>query len=763
MGRSAYIGREKNIPEKTEYTRVEFLESTGIQHIDTGVKPNQDTRIVIDFEVLTNTAEAHICSARTNGGTPLLTLYYNASGTFGTRYGTGSSVTFSGVSGKGRYLFDRNKNVCTINGANAITATAETFSVANNLTLFCRNDGTATNAYIKGRLYSCKIYDNDVLVRDYIPVINADNEPCLYDKLNHVYYRNAGSGAFIAGPLGYVGLPGGYVQVDHVESTGEQYFDTGIVPNQDTRVTMAYHAKAKSTSHRVLFGSRAGTSSKAFAVWLSSNGVNPQYGSVAYNTKTYDIDYAKYVVYDINKNEVTIDGTTKTFSAETFSAGHNLFLLAINNGGTIDERMAVGHLYWCKIYQGGVLVRDYVPCVQGGVVGLYDLVNCIFCVPATGELIAGKYNARSVARQWKNILFGINGIARRGRKGWVGVNGVARPFWGDYELVYYGEIEPFSTPRYGTDALSIGDYAAFFGGENWTKTDGTTYTNAVEAYTDELTKVAGEDVSFKYPVFLEVHTIGNVGLVRDGTDIDVYSEDLARTGSVTLPRDLYSGEKAGKYIVFAGDYKSTKSYALDESLTGTDAGNTPATRFNYGRCHTENHAIFAAGKFGTLGSSYANEVFACDEDFLWTQLDNIQAGEDKCGGVVGVYGLIAGGYGKTSGSSGSLSSSKSVWAYDDDLVRYSLEDMEIASASMESVTNKGYCLFTGGHESYDPVAFACVYTEELVKGSVEYPKTPRSEHGSAFVGLYMLVGGGATGIDDLSAEYLTSVEAYKFV
>lgn len=192
-----WVRKPIGLPEG--YTQLKYIEGTGTQYVDTGFKPNQDTRVVIDFEVLTNTAEAHICSARTNGGTPLLTLYYNASGTFGTRYGTGSSVTFSGVSGKGRYLFDRNKNVCTINGANAITATAETFSVANNLTLFCRNDGTATNAYINGRLYSCQIYDNGTLVRDYIPCINDSGVVGLYDLVNGVFYGDASGGTFIAG------------------------------------------------------------------------------------------------------------------------------------------------------------------------------------------------------------------------------------------------------------------------------------------------------------------------------------------------------------------------------------------------------------------------------------------------------------------------------------------------------------------------------------------------------------------------------------
>ena len=35
-------------------------------------------------------------------------------------------------------------------------------------------------------------------------------------------------------------------------------------------------------------------------------------------------------------------------------------------------------LYGCKIYEGDVLVRDYVPARKGEIVGLYDIVTGTF-------------------------------------------------------------------------------------------------------------------------------------------------------------------------------------------------------------------------------------------------------------------------------------------------------------------------------------------------------------------------------------------------
>jgi hypothetical protein len=44
------------------------------------------------------------------------------------------------------------------------------------------------------------LYDNNVLVRDFIPCYRkSDNEIGLYDVVNGVFYANAGSGTFTKG------------------------------------------------------------------------------------------------------------------------------------------------------------------------------------------------------------------------------------------------------------------------------------------------------------------------------------------------------------------------------------------------------------------------------------------------------------------------------------------------------------------------------------------------------------------------------------
>ncbi|MDY6152100.1 MAG: hypothetical protein SPI06_01690 [Terrisporobacter sp.] len=50
------------------------------------------------------------------------------------------------------------------------------------------------------RWYKVKIYDNGILVRDFIPIKTTTNIYGLWDKVNKVFYKNAGTGTFTGGP-----------------------------------------------------------------------------------------------------------------------------------------------------------------------------------------------------------------------------------------------------------------------------------------------------------------------------------------------------------------------------------------------------------------------------------------------------------------------------------------------------------------------------------------------------------------------------------
>lgn len=178
------------------YTKLDYIESSGTQYINTGFKPNQNTRCVIDIENLSS-AQASFFGARANQTAASFTYFSLTATTGRSDYGS-SKQSMSFTNTVGRYTVDQNKNVCTANGVTA-TGTANTFQLTNNLYLMAVNQADAAIQNAKLKLYSAKIYDNGTLVRDFIPCKNANGTLGLWDNVNSVFYANAGKGTFSTG------------------------------------------------------------------------------------------------------------------------------------------------------------------------------------------------------------------------------------------------------------------------------------------------------------------------------------------------------------------------------------------------------------------------------------------------------------------------------------------------------------------------------------------------------------------------------------
>ena len=86
---------------------------------------------------------------------------------------------------------------------------------------------------------------------------------------------------------------------------------------------------------------------------------------------------------ELDKNVAKVDGNVlATFDAASFQTNYDLYLYAQNRAGTRYAPNG-GVVYSCKIYDNGVLVRDFAPAEFGGVSGLYDQVAGVFYTPLT--------------------------------------------------------------------------------------------------------------------------------------------------------------------------------------------------------------------------------------------------------------------------------------------------------------------------------------------------------------------------------------------
>lgn len=190
--KKAYIG----VP--SAYWELGYIECSGDQYIDSGFAPNQDTRVVIDIDVASaSTAYDGIFGTRTKLNDTDYTLFIIPGA---AHSGYGNAYIKSNVTTTGRYIIDKNKNVATVNGV-VITNTSATFQCVHNMTIGKVVTYSGDNTYpgMNGKIYSCKVYDNDVLIRDYVPCVNDSGDVGLWDKVGRRFYANAGSGTFAAG------------------------------------------------------------------------------------------------------------------------------------------------------------------------------------------------------------------------------------------------------------------------------------------------------------------------------------------------------------------------------------------------------------------------------------------------------------------------------------------------------------------------------------------------------------------------------------
>ena len=175
---------------------IEYIESSNTQYIDTGFKPNHNTRVVAEIQCTAiNPAWQAVFGCRSSSQAIVYAVYMDPSGKFRSDYN--DNILFSpNLNSLGKYTIDKNKDVCMI-GGETVTNKAGQFQLTNNMMLFAAAEGSGVKFHAYMRLYSCQIFDNNVLIRDYAPAIDPYDVACLYDKVSEEYVYNAGSGLFI--------------------------------------------------------------------------------------------------------------------------------------------------------------------------------------------------------------------------------------------------------------------------------------------------------------------------------------------------------------------------------------------------------------------------------------------------------------------------------------------------------------------------------------------------------------------------------------
>ena len=178
------------------YRRVEYLESSGTQYIDTGYTPVQNDAFYVEFMLTSVSPNSVVFSAGTVK--QVILLLHSDSTAYVHYFSSGKAATFNfpttisniwsnaTISGSGDIDINGNTGTKTYEGA---------LTDDPNLWLFRRRNDSQP---FYGRIRAFTITNNGTPKMNLIPCYRAsDNEPGMYDTVSGTFYTNAGSGEFI--------------------------------------------------------------------------------------------------------------------------------------------------------------------------------------------------------------------------------------------------------------------------------------------------------------------------------------------------------------------------------------------------------------------------------------------------------------------------------------------------------------------------------------------------------------------------------------
>ena len=193
------INDDINITLPSDYHLLNYIESNGNQFIDTEYIMTTDSEIEIQLEPITYNTSAKMGFLGSYETNIMYQLYASGSGNkmFYSTFGGKTYISTMEYSVGAKYNISMNSNSIMIN-TYKYTYNVETINDATkSLYLFYRND---TGAKAEMKLYYCKIYKRDTLMRHFVPCLRREDSVVgLYDLVNNKFYASNTSDGFIGG------------------------------------------------------------------------------------------------------------------------------------------------------------------------------------------------------------------------------------------------------------------------------------------------------------------------------------------------------------------------------------------------------------------------------------------------------------------------------------------------------------------------------------------------------------------------------------
>ena len=191
------------------YTAVNYLQSTGTQWIEMGVAPNQNTKAVLKIkidEAPNAGAGTSLIGSRTDGSSndqffTYLDIYDGTPRFLFRMDSQPKAISWTGLTTNKIYTVTLSGTEMKAELEDGTVVFSKTFSVSDF-------ESTVTMALFKsksfyrgffGRIYSCKHYNGNELIQDFVPCLDTEGVPCMFDLVSRKSFYNKGNGSFTWG------------------------------------------------------------------------------------------------------------------------------------------------------------------------------------------------------------------------------------------------------------------------------------------------------------------------------------------------------------------------------------------------------------------------------------------------------------------------------------------------------------------------------------------------------------------------------------
>ena len=383
---------------------VRYVESDGSQYVDTGVTGRWNTRVEAQVEWM-DFADSALVGSRTSGSTGSR-LYFcyclNGDGNmYTTTSGGGEKVVWNGnweARWEKNRIYDFSSEFSATNAAGETTniikadglalwsKTAAALDTGYSIYLFACNVGGTASYKSKARIYRLKIWQGPedggdmTLQRDLIPCMK-NGKAGLYDAVSGDILYGSGSDLVCDEDSE---TPDEFVE--YVESTSYGYIDTEINAQSGTSAEIDLAVLTTRSRNKGVLGAYKSDGDTRFYLLYCNTGVmRTGYGALSTGSTIYSVGNRYLVESSLSSGSQTLartnieEGGEKTTlytgsDSSEIDLGMPLYLFGYNKDGEPDQ-VGQYRLYGCKIWQGGVLVRNFKPCLKDGEFALFDDVS----------------------------------------------------------------------------------------------------------------------------------------------------------------------------------------------------------------------------------------------------------------------------------------------------------------------------------------------------------------------------------------------------